>query len=148
KWLTWDNRRWLIDDNGQAVERAKQTALSVHNEAGQASGDLAEELKKWAKVSESAKQVRAMLFLAESQKPFPVSHDKLDAEPFLLNCEDGTIDLQTGKLREHRREDLLTKCCACGYSTDPPVKWLKFLNEILPAELVGFMQRLLGCSLI
>jgi putative DNA primase/helicase len=33
----------------------------------------------------------------------------MDRDPFLLNVFNGTLDLRTGKLRPHRREDLLTK---------------------------------------
>ena len=34
---------------------------------------------------------------------------RLDADPWLFNCGNGTIDLRDGTLREHRRENLLTR---------------------------------------
>src|SRR5262249_51176576 len=59
----------------------------------------------------------------------------------------GTLDLRTGELRPHRREDLLTKLCAVEY--DPRARapaWERFLAEVFPGDpaLVGFLQRLLG----
>ncbi|WP_428308177.1 phage/plasmid primase, P4 family [Lacipirellula sp.] len=147
KWLAWDGRQWVLSDDA-AIAKAKLTARSIHGEAASASGEVAESLKAWAKSSESAKRVRDMTFLAQSEKPFPIDHDQLDADPWLLNVEDGTIELTTGKLREHRREDLMTKCCATGHSAEPPKRWLKFLAEIQDEETIGFLQRLIGSALV
>ena len=33
--------------------------------------------------------------------------EQLDTDPWLLNVENGTLDLRTGELRPHRRDDLL-----------------------------------------
>jgi phage/plasmid-associated DNA primase len=33
----------------------------------------------------------------------------LDTNPWLLNVENGTVDLQTGELLLHRKEDMITK---------------------------------------
>src|SRR5262245_56780624 len=30
KWLSWDGRRWRIDDSGEVMRRAKATALSIY----------------------------------------------------------------------------------------------------------------------
>jgi putative DNA primase/helicase len=75
-----------------------------------------------------------------------VSFEDFDRQPFLLNCVNGTVDLTTGELREHRREDLLTQLCPTRY--DPGAKcprFRQFLREVLPdAEVRGYVQRLLG----
>ena len=57
-----------------------------------------------------------MIELAKSE--VPVSPDELDADPWLLNVLNGTIDLRTGELREHRREDLITKLAPVDYDPD------------------------------
>ncbi len=89
-----------------------------------------------------------MVTLAKSELPITV--EALDVQPWLLNCEDGTIDLRTGELREHRREDYLTKLCPVKWSTGTPTLWLKFLNRIFAGnqKLIGFVQRLMGISLV
>ena len=48
---------------------------------------------------------RAALELAESESAVVVSARALDADPWLLTVENGTVDLRTGELREHRRDD-------------------------------------------
>ena len=47
---------------------------------------------------------------------FPVSINDLDADPWLLNCENGTIDLKTGRLLPHDRAQRLTQVCAASYT--------------------------------
>jgi putative DNA primase/helicase len=67
-----------------------------------------------------------------------------------LNCPNGTIDLRTGGLRPHRREDYVTKLCPTRY--DPAATcpaWDRFLGSIFTGdeELIGFIRRLLGYCL-
>jgi putative DNA primase/helicase len=94
-----------------------------------------------------------MIELAQSESPFPIRVDQLDADPWLLNCSDGTINLRTGELQKHRREDLLTKCCpvsfADGFATESNL-WLEFLNRIFAGNgaLIQYVQRLLGAALV
>ena len=38
------------------------------------------------------------LTLASTEPGFPVGVDELDADPFLLNCRNGVLDLRTGEL--------------------------------------------------
>lgn len=147
KWLSFDGCKWDVTE-GAATEAAKDTARSISLEAARANGDLTKSLEAWATMSEDAKRVRNMIFLAQSEPALSLRVDQLDADPYLLNCKDGTIDLRTGELREHRREDMLTKCTACGYSTAEPTLWLKFLREVLPQPTIDFLQRVVGSTLI
>src|SRR5690606_15911072 len=41
--------------------------------------------------------------------------DDLDADPMLLNCINGTVDLRTGERRAHRREDLITRLAGAAF---------------------------------
>ena len=104
KWLIWDGRRWAIDDSGEVMRRTKQTARSIYVEASRCDSD--EESKKlagWAIATEQGKYLNAMVTLAKSELPIAV--EELDAQSWLVNCQNGTIDLRTGELREHQRGD-------------------------------------------
>ena len=73
--------------------------------------------------------------LAETEREIIVHPDELDADPWLFNAANGTIDLQTGDLREHRREDLLTKITTVVY--DPDARhdlWDGFLDRITASD--------------
>jgi putative DNA primase/helicase len=109
-----------------------------------------EAVKGWARKSLAAPRINAMVDMARSEPGVPILPKDLDRDPWLLNCPNGALELQTGTLREHRREDLITKLCPVEY--DPAAKaptWECFLESIFQgdAELVLFVQRLLGMCL-
>ena len=67
-----------------------------------------------------------------------------------LNCENGTINLETGQLQKHQQQDLITKITNTNYDPDAKCpRWIKFLNEIFNnnQNLIKFMQRAIGYAL-
>jgi putative DNA primase/helicase len=106
-------------------------------------------LDKWAMRSESRGRLSAMVDVAGDEPGVYVRHTELNANPWLLNVMNGTLDLQTGELRPHRREDAITKISPVVY--DPGATcplWLSFLRRILPdPALRAFIQRAAGYSL-
>lgn len=147
KWLVWDGKRWVKDDTGEVYRLAKETVSSIYQEAAAAPNDEArKELGKHATRSEAGARIKEMVDLARSD--VPVMPDELDASPDLLNTESGTIDLHTGELREHRREDLITKIAPTTYRPDAEAPtWEAFLERVLPGEdLRAFVQRAVGYS--
>src|SRR5215207_5256602 len=149
KWLVYDGTRWRVDDRGAVVRLAKDTARSIFGEAREAPSDAAsKQLGKWASSSLSESKLRAMISLSQSEPGIPVLPDELDASPDLLNVLNGTIDLRSGKLREHRREDLITRIVPVEYDPDANAPaWESFLQRVLPGEeLRAFVQRAVGYS--
>jgi putative DNA primase/helicase len=105
---------------------------------------------RWAVKSEAAARLNALLDLARSEPGVPVLPDELDRDPWLFNCVNGTLDLRTGGLRPHRREDMLTKLCPTAYRPGTPCPaWLRFLRGIFKGDeaLIDFVRRLLGYGL-
>jgi putative DNA primase/helicase len=103
---------------------------------------------KWANRSHDRPKLEAMDWAARSE--LPVSPDELDRHPMLLNLENGTLDLETCTLREHRRGDLLTKCAPVALAPEAKCPlWLAFLDRTMEAdtEVIGFLQRAVGYSL-
>ena len=148
-WLVYDGTRWHVDDRGAVVRLAKDTARSIFEEAKEAPDDeTAKRLGKWASSSLSESKLRSMISLAQSEPGIPALPEEMDASPDLLNVLNGTIDLRSGELREHRREDLLTKLARVEY--DPEARapvWSAFLERVLPAEdLRSFVRRAAGYS--
>jgi putative DNA primase/helicase len=102
----------------------------------------------------SAKTIAAVERLARSDPRLAATVDQWDRDPWLLNTPAGTIELQTGRMREHRREDYITKITAVGPSTrtqdggDCP-RWRAFLSRVTAGngEPAEFIQRMLGYSL-
>jgi len=109
-WLGWDGKRWSVDSIARVEQLVKSTVLTIYQEAAQEKEDAKRAaIAKHAAASEAAHRRAAMLKLAQSE--LPITPDELDRDPWLLNVANGTIDLRTGVLRAHRREDFITKLC-------------------------------------
>jgi putative DNA primase/helicase len=157
KWLVWDGRRWAKDEEeGRAMKLAKKT-MALFYEQSQGTGS--EGLVKFAKTCLGKTKISNLLALADCELRVHVAD--LDTHPYLLNCLNGTLDLRTGLLQEHRREDYLTKLVHHNY--DPNAKcplFMKFIGEIMGItpeasendleradRLVDYLQRAFGYSL-
>ena len=91
-----------------------------------------------------------MVNLTKTESSIPVSQPMLDADPWLFNCRNGTIDLRTGELLAHDRSNLCTKEVPIAY--DPDAKcpmWIAFLGRVMADNraLVKFLQRAVGYAL-
>ncbi len=67
-----------------------------------------------------------------------------------MNVSNGTLDLRTGELRPHRREDWLTKITPIVYDPEASCpQWHAFLRCILAGrqDVIDFLQRAIGYSL-
>lgn len=151
RWMSWDGAGWDTDATTAVQERAKETVMSIYEESIAADSDeRADALRKWAKASESARAVGSMVLLARSEPTIQVTPAELDGDPYLFNCQNGTLELKSGTFREHRRQDFLTKSASAPYDADAPCPtWDKFLERIFDgnAEMVRFIQRAVGYSL-
>ncbi len=150
-WLIWDGQRWARDDNGAAVRLAKDVVATLYEEAGKTEDEQRRKaLAKHALKSEAQHAITAMLQSAKSELPMPVRPEELDANAWLLNCANGTLDLRTGKLRAHRREDLITKLAPVDYDPSAALElWQRFLDDATGGDrdLQAFLQRAAGYSL-
>lgn len=150
KWLVWDGSRWQEDRTGEVDRRAKATVLGIYGEASRASdrGQRAS-LADHAKRSESLHRLRATVELAKNGETVAATPEQFDTNPYLLNCRNGTIDLRTGELREHRREDLITKLAPVTYDREAEAPtWDGFLETVVPdRETRSYLQRAIGYSL-
>jgi putative DNA primase/helicase len=146
-WLVWDGQRWRLDDSGEVERRAKETVRSIYFEVAKEDDDAwRKALRDHARRSEARTRVEAMIALARSESGIPTRPDEFDADPWLLNAENGTLDLRTGEKHSHRREDLITKLAPVEYDPDAaaPV-FYGFLRTVLPSEaLRRFLQRAIG----
>lgn len=150
-WHIWDGLRWRRDDT-DAIERfAKDTIRHIDTEA--ASIDETDErdtFYKHARRSEADARIRAMINIAKSEPEVVVRQEELDRDVWLLNVRNGTLNLKTGELRSHRREDLITKVVPIEFSrTATCPRWENFLEQITNGDdgLIRFLQKSIGYSL-
>ena len=146
-WHAWDGKRWRYDDDGEVLRRAGRTVGTLLAEAIE---EPDTELREHAKASASRRRLEAMVALAAVERPVIARVDELNADPWLFTCANGTLDLGTGTLREHRRGDLITKLAPVAYDREATCPtWDGFLATIFAGdeELIAFLQRAAGYSL-
>jgi putative DNA primase/helicase len=148
-WFIWNNHRWEPDTTGKIFLLAQNTVRSIYGEAEQANvSEIRTKLADHARKSETKYAIESMVSLAKSM--LPIRPSDLDGDPFLLNCENVTVDLRTGKCRPHDCRDWLTKGSPVKYDPQAtcPV-WDRFLNRIFNhnEELIRYLHRVIGYSL-
>ncbi|MGB8065196.1 MAG: phage/plasmid primase, P4 family [Candidatus Sulfotelmatobacter sp.] len=151
RWLIWSGNSWQSDATELVVFFAQSTVKEMLAEA------LAEEDEDKRKASimhalrsSNKAKIDAMLHLARAFPDIAVQAADLDSNPLLFNCENGTYDLGTMKLRPPHPGDLITRCSPVKY--DPLARcphWHKFLREITNncQPVIDYLQRAAGYSL-
>ncbi len=151
KWLVWNGQRWEPDCMGKVNAMAKATMRKI---LGEASGEPDKEERKrlaaWAIRCESSSKIESMLKLAWSEERVPIMPGDLDPDHWLLNCENGTINLRTGELNSHDRGDMITRMAPVEFDMDAkcPI-WEQAVQKIFAGcePVISFVRRLCGIAL-
>lgn len=151
-WLQYGGARWRPVDEAVIAGLARGVSNQLFEQAGEERDDAGRSsmLASWGLESQKASAIRAMASLLRSEAGIMVDADSLDADPWLLNTEAGTIDLRTGRLRTHNPRDLITKLAGAAYDPEAvATRWAVFVNEIMDGDrgLVGYLQRFAGYCL-
>lgn len=150
KWLIWKEVGWEWDEKGEIMQYAKSIASDLFQEEKNAKNEHERTtIKKWAMESEAQARLNAMIKLAQSEQGIPVSFSELDVDQWKLNCINGTVDLKTGAINDHNRDDLITKLAPVIYEKEAnSERFDEFLNRILPSEeLRDFVKAAAGYSI-
>lgn len=182
-WYYWESVRWRLDELEKSTRFVLKTfkrALVVADKKLKQADVLAsndpvksDRCKKYAEKlindvysCQSAAGIRGVKEIARSAHRFAVRPIDLDSDPYLINVQNGTLNLKTGDFHQpHNPEHLITK--ACNATFDPDVfdseepnslsfdpshccpNWLRFLSSILPDPQVReFLQVLMGLALV
>lgn len=169
-WLRWDGRRWagcdapLNDADAVVAEMAAEAKAQIaaaearpagsdaENKAREEALSNARNFASWARTSGNHSRLVAMVAILASRPSIRAEAEELDADPFKLNCNTGTIDLRSGTLLRHDPEDLITKLAPVDFDPDAGVncpRFVAFLRECMGGddELVGYLLRFLGYCL-
>lgn len=92
-------------------------------------------------ISAALKEVRPMVQIEQS---------KLDADEFMLNTPNKTVNLVTGECLDHKAEDYITKQTTVSPSEEGKDIWLDALNTFFvdDSELISYVQKIVGLASI
>lgn len=146
-WFVYDGKRWNPDskDFTQTMRLCKRLAdalmiysTTIENEK------YAQAVAKWQN-----RNTRNTI-LKDAQDCYPVNANEFDADDYLLNCRNGTLDFKTMKFRPHSPADLISKIANVYFDPEAHCKrWETFISEIMQGDQgkARFLQKALGYAL-
>lgn len=152
-WRIWDGKRWKLDDDG-AINRlavdltGKIAELSL---SPNLSDKQIEGVFRFAMALRRRRGLDNMVALARHRPEIAIGNpEAFDSHAWLLNLENGTLDLRTGELRPHNPDELLTKLIELPF--DPQARcdrFERFLDEVFDgdADTIRFVQQAIGYSM-
>lgn len=155
EWKDWayhDGKRWILDTEAlQAKQSAKElsNALAVY----QLSANLNEqEQASYAKyVAGMAIYRNRLTMITDAKDNLPLHAADLDTDPYLLNVDNGVLDLRDGcQFKQHSPEYLISKLANVAYDPDAEcTEWEQFMDEIMDGDedKIRFLQKFAGICL-
>lgn len=139
KWLAWTGTRWSTDQRLYVMHLSREMccAAALMSKAPPMSRKLA-----------SAASIAAVERIARSEPGLTSIADEWDANLWALNTPGGVVDLRSGRLGAHRREDGMTKI-ATATPRGESARWRAFLGDVTggDADLQAYLQRMAGYCL-
>ena len=149
-WYVFDGRRWAVDNAGLLIaELGKDLADALLIYAS----TIQDENKRNVLVKWCGKWVQRRfrdVYIRDAQSVYPLRIDAFDTNKNYFNCDNCTIDLESGTTHPHRAEDLITRITGTAYDPDAVhPRWNSFIDEIMSgdADKVRFLQKTRGYAL-
>lgn len=151
-WMAWDGQRWAEDLEGSvAAHRALLTVRKIDKDVADCEdSDIRAAMRTWAKKSEGADRLSAMVRVAKTLPEAKCRVTVFDSDPWLLNVANGILDLRRGELRPHDRTVMCSKLAPVSFvpgARHPVLE--KYLDQATggDAGFIAFLQRALGYTL-
>lgn len=153
QWLVWTGHYWKRDDGHEVdrrVEAMVREYLAHLAELPNPDRELLDERLKEIRRYLYHHKLTDVRLHARTQRAFAVTPEQLDADPWLFNVANGTLDLRTGKLRAHDPKDMLSKLAPVQHDADAKCeRWRRFLLEVMggDADRVKYLRRAVGYTM-
>lgn len=148
KWVFWTGTRWQIDTMLRTTSFAIDSIKSIPKEADYVHDmEYKAAIFKWANASQANFRIESMMKISKTY--FSKTAQEFDADPSLLNVQNGIINLRTGEIVEHNRKYLLTKQAPIDFdpSADCPIfKRIVFELVMEDQSVADYLQLALGYS--
>lgn len=146
-WFFWRDNVWVPDEVLKIRYRGRQVVEQIYKMAEE-SRDT--DMFKHAKRSATNSQIKSFLEIASSHTDIAVRADDFDYTQEFLNCSNGIINMNTGEVKPHDRNMLMTKITSVPYipGTACPT-WLRVLDMAFCGhqDTVDWMQRAIGYAI-
>lgn len=150
EWMYYDGKIWIEDTKSMNIsskaeefyDNLKIYANSIEND------DIKEKFLKY--ISKFGHYSNRVNLICDSKNIYYISHNDLDNNDDLFNCQNGTLNLKTLEFKQHNSNDMLTKISNVVYNPSAKAtRFTEFLDEVFEnnKELIDYIQKILGYSL-
>lgn len=150
-WFYFDGVRWVRASRYGIAPFVTDLAKGLyHRAASESDDDKRKRFGMEAAKLESARVVRNVIELAQTLPELRIELDAFDTHGYLLNLENGTLDLRTGELLRHEPGHFLRKLAPVVYDPDAHSSlWENTVKLVTCGDdlLTAFLQRVLGYAL-
>jgi putative DNA primase/helicase len=151
KWIYWDGCMWKEDMDGYIERLAKDTVLSIYEEAfSEADMNRRRDISSHAMKSESKYVIDAMIKLTKSEKSISISQSRLDNNNMLLGVNNGALDLSSGSLLMNSKKFFITQKANVSYMPEEKCPlWMSFLETVTGGDedMISYLKKIVGYSL-
>lgn len=146
KWLIWDKTHWSFDSTDMVFDLVTGFAKDLYSPENANS----KEAMSHAIRSNNRSGLNAMMEISQRKQSMSIDQFDSPACERRINCLNGTLDLETGNLAPHDRNDRITRLVNCNYDADArSLTFERFLERIQPdSDIRAFLQRSIGYSLL
>lgn len=150
-WFIFDGRRWT-EDKGNLIRNAFTDAVLENHRMALSISDSDTRIKvvKWLTQCENSARITNAIMELQHQSGMFAYLKEFDNDPFILNCENGTLNLITNELHPHHSTDKLMRLANVEYEPGAVCpQFVSFIQEIMcgDAEKIRYLQKCLGYGL-
>jgi P4 family phage/plasmid primase-like protien len=149
-WVAFDGKRWAQRADHIAVQECKRLHDELWRELPEVPPEQRMEAVFFVKGTATKRCIDAVVALARSEPGINVSQDEFDAHPWLLNVQNGVLDLRSGELRPHDPGLRLTQLAPVTYDPDAKSElWQSFMRDVTcgDEQIENFLQQAYGIAL-
>jgi putative DNA primase/helicase len=139
QWLVWTGNRWQTDQTLCAQHLIRQVCRDAA---------LRADSPRTATKLASSGAMAGVERMARTDRRHAALAEEWDADPWRLNTPGGVVDLRTGEIHAHHREDRMTRLATATPRGDCPT-WRRFLDTVTrgDADLQAYLARMAGYAL-
>lgn len=151
KWYFYDGKKWIPDEDSMMAQRcAKQLTDSLMIYSVQHINDDDFKKRYQKHVCRLGQRNCRNTMIEDAKDSYFMSREDFDKDHYLLNLQNGVLNLKTFEFMKHDPSLLMTKICNAVYDPEARAdRWNQFMREVMQdnEEKINYLQKILGYSL-
>jgi putative DNA primase/helicase len=150
-WYYWNDKFWQEKSESHLLHAATKIPALITQTSERFTDDTKSKIRAHAIKSSNNGKIEAFYKLAKRWPSIQINEKMMNDNPWLINCENGTYDLEFDEFRDHDQYDFLTNILPVKYNPDADYsEWAELIDRVMCGDenLSRYLQKCLGYSLI